>query len=198
MPFTDRGIAAVESLTTDRFTLRPITTADAERDYVAVMESRDYLRTWEQTSWPEDDFTVDANREDLAKLERWHREGTAYTYTVLDPTGTECLGCVYLMPHDAAFLTRASITPVADGDRWDEVDAATYFWVRRSQLPHETDRVLLETLRTWLAEDWALGRRVFVTNEQFTQQVDLIESTDLRLRFHIDEPDKPGRYRAYE
>src|SRR5690606_16987746 len=109
-----------------------------------------------------------------------------------------CLGCVYLLPHDATFLTKATITPVAADDRWEEVDAAIYFWVRASALANQTDRVLLDTLRRWLAEDWDLDRYVFVTSEQFTQQVALIESTDLQLRFHIREPDKPGRYLAYE
>jgi hypothetical protein len=58
--------------------------------------------------------------------------------------------------------------------------------------------VLLDALRTWLAQDWSLGSHLIVTNEQFTQQLDMIEQTDLQLRFEIEEPDKPGRYLAYE
>lgn len=197
MPFP-AGLIAPARLSTDDFTLRPITAADAEIDHAAVMESKDYLRIWEQTGWPEDGFTVEANREDLVGLEQRHRDGIAFTYTVLDPTQTSCLGCVYVMPHDATFLAKARITPLVDGDRWEDVDAATYFWVRRSALAHQTDRTLLAALRTWLAEEWAIGRHVFVTHEQLTQQVELIESTDLRPRFHIEEPGKPGRYLAYE
>jgi hypothetical protein len=189
---------APSGLVTETFILRPIRADDAEMDHAAVMESKEYLRRWEQTSWPEDDFTVAANRDDLITLEQRHHDGIAYTYTVLDPARTTCLGCVYIMPHDAMFLTKATITPVSAGDRWEHVDAATYFWVRASALADQTDRVLLAALRRWLAEDWELGRRVFVTNEQFTQQVELIESTDLQLRFHIEEPGKPGRYLAYE
>lgn len=196
MPFPRRS--APSSLVTEAFVLRPIRAEDAEQDYAAVMESKEYLRRWEQTSWPEDDFTVAANRADLIRLEQRHRDGVAYTYTVLDPTQATCLGCVYLLPHDATFLTKATITPVAADDWWEEVDAAIYFWVRASALANQTDRVLLDTLRRWLAEDWDLDRYVFVTSEQFTQQVALIESTDLQLRFHIREPDKPGRYLAYE
>jgi hypothetical protein len=58
--------------------------------------------------------------------------------------------------------------------------------------------VLLDALRTWLAQDWRLGGHLIVTNEQFTQQVDMIEHTDLQLRFEIEEPDKPGRFLAYD
>lgn len=197
MPFP-AGLLAPARLSTDAFTLRPITADDAEIDHAAVMESRDYLRIWEQTGWPEDGFTVEANREDLVGLEQRHRDGIAFTYTVLDPTQTSCLGCVYVMPHDATFLAKARITPLVDDDQWERIDAATYFWVRRAALAQQTDRALLAALRAWLAEEWAIGRHVFVTHEHFTQQVELIESTDLRLRFHIEEPDKPGRYLAYE
>lgn len=58
--------------------------------------------------------------------------------------------------------------------------------------------MLLDALRTWLAKDWSLRGHLISTSEQFTQQVELIEQTNLQLRFVIDEPGKPGRYLAYE
>ncbi|CAM3335298.1 N-acetyltransferase [Occultella aeris] len=196
MPFEIQKSDIPEGLTTDEFVLRPIVAADAELDYAAVMESRDYLRAWEQSTWPADDFTVEANREDLVGLEERHADGRAFTYTVMDPAGTECLGCVYLMATDGRSFTGARITAVGD-QRWDEYEAAVYFWVRRSRLATETDRTLLGALRAWLAQDWTLRGHLFVTNEQFTQQVDLIGRTDLQLRFTVENPGKPGRYLAY-
>lgn len=196
MPFENLRSEVPGGLTTDDFVLRPIVAADAELDYAAVMESRDYLRTWEQSTWPEDDFTVAANRKDLEKLEQRHASRRAFTYTVLDPAGTQCLGCVYLMPTDARMFAGARITPVGD-DRWNDYDAALYFWVRRSRLAAQLDRVLLDALRSWLANDWSLGGHLVVTNQQFAQQVELIERTDLQLRFEVEEPGKPGRYLAY-
>ena len=197
MPFDIPPAEVPSGLTTDDFVLRPIVAADAELDYAAVMESRDYLRYWEQSSWPADDFTVAGNREDLERLEQRHADGKAYTYTVLDPAGTECLGCVYLMPTDARSFANARITPTGD-QRWEDYRATVYFWVRKSRLATQTDRALLDALRTWLAEDWSVGAPLFVTNEQFPQQVDLLEGAGLRLRFEVEEPGKPGRYRAYE
>ncbi|MCD0446491.1 hypothetical protein LO763_23010 [Glycomyces sp. A-F 0318] len=197
MSFKDKGIDAPEGLTTGDFTLRPILAADAEADYAAVMESRDYLRSWEQSSWPEDDFTVEANRADLEKLERRHANRETFTYTVTDPAGAECLGCVYVVAPDARMFTQARITPVGDR-RWEEYEAAVYFWVRRSRLATGTDRALLDALRAWFAKDWGLPSPLIVTNEQFAQQVEMIEGAGLRLRFEIAEPDKPGRYLAYE
>jgi hypothetical protein len=197
MLFKTMDADAPEGLATDDFLLRPITAADAELDYAAVMESREYLRGWEQTGWPEEDFTVAANRDDLEMLERRHAAREAFTYTVMDPTETECLGCVYLMPPDARSFTGARITPVGD-HRWEDYEATVYFWVRESRLATATDRALLDALRAWLAKDWSFQGHLFVTSELFVQQVDLIGRTDLRLRFTVEEPGKPGRYLAYE
>lgn len=196
MPFENLTFDVPESLTTDDCVLRPIVTADAAKDHDAVLESREFLRVWEQSTWPEDDFTVAANREDMEKLEGRHANRQAFTYTVTDPTGETCLGCVYVMPPDARMFSGARITPVAD-DQWEEHDAAVYFCVRKSRLEQKTDRALLDALRDWFAREWDFRRILIVTNEQFVQQVDLIESTDLERRFTIEEAGKPVPYIAY-
>jgi len=195
MPFSQE-MAAPDRLETEDFLLRPITAADAERDYAAVMESREYLRLWEQSTWPADEFTVAENRMDLEKLERWNAERAAFTYTVLDPTETVCLGCVYIFPTNRSAFDKAEITAV-DGGRLDEHEAAVYFWVRKSRLATRMDEVLLKALRKWLDSDWDLGGHVFVTNEQFAQQAQMLETSGLRRRFVIKEEAKPGAYLAY-
>lgn len=45
--------------------MRPIVAGDAELDYAALMETREYLRLWQQSAWPEDDFIAEAKRKDL-------------------------------------------------------------------------------------------------------------------------------------
>ncbi|WP_207782508.1 hypothetical protein [Phytoactinopolyspora limicola] len=82
--------------------------------------------------------------------------------------------------------------------RWEDYEAAVYFWVRQSRLAVEMDRALLDALRDSLGQDWGLKRHLFVTNEQFTQQVGMIGKSDLQVRFEIEEAGKPGRYLAYE
>ena len=156
MPFATMSNGVPEGLATDDFVLRPIVAADAELDYAAVMESREYLRGWEQTGWPEDDFTVGADRDDLEKMERWHTDGAGFSYTVMNPTETECLGCVYLRATDAPSYAGARVTPVGDR-RWEDYEATVFFWVRESRLATATDRALLDALRAWLAKDWSLG-----------------------------------------
>jgi len=183
-------------LVTEEFVLRPIVAADVELDYAAVMESKEYLRPWEQTGWPADDFTLEDDREDVEMLERRHDARQAFTWTMMNPDETECWGCVYLMPPDARSYRESRIVPIGDA-RWEDYGGLVNFWVRTSRLDSGVDERLLSAVRSWLAEHARLGRLLYVTNEQVTQQVRLIERTGLRLRFRIDKPTQSGAYLAY-
>ena len=196
MSFADPDEPVPAGLRTQEFVLRPITAADAVRDHAAVMETRADLRVWEQSKWPEEDFTVEANREDLVGLEQRHAEHRAFTYTVVDPDDRECLGCVYIFPTTATFLAKSAVTSIGDGV-WSQVDAVIYFWVRTSRVLTGMDERLLSALRAWIRERWAFDEVVFVTNEQFEQQVHLLERADLRVRFELLEPGKPGKYLVF-
>jgi hypothetical protein len=189
-------IRAAAGLRTDEFVLRPIQASDAERDYDAVMESRDFLRRWEQSSWPADDFTVEANREDMLKLERRRAAGESFVYTVVDPAGTRCLGCVYVQPTTSPWLSRARITSLGEAD-WSAYALAVTFWVRKSRLADELDRRLLDALSSWLVRDWGIANHLVVTNEQFEQQVAMIEQAGYQRRFRLAYPNQSGDYLAY-
>lgn len=192
MPFTDATEPVPAELKSEEFALRPIVADDAEMDYAAVMETREHLRLWRQSTWPEDDFTVEANRKDLIDLEERHAALRAFTYTVVDPDGTGCLGCVYVFPTSATFLAKSTVIPVGE-DEWADVDAVIFFWVRAPQMETGMDERLLSALRAWFNEEWKLDKTVYVTSEQFTQQVDLMNRTDLNLKFELLEPDKPRK-----
>jgi hypothetical protein len=183
-------------LRTDEFVLRPIVADDAEHDYAALMETRELLRLWEQSTWPTEDFTVDDNRQDLVGLEQRHDEHRAFTYTVVNPDDTEALGCVYVFPTSATFLTKATVTALGD-DQWVDVDAVVYFWARLSRMKTGMDERLLTALRGWFRDEWKTRRTVFVTNEQFTEQVDVLRGTDLELKFELVESRKPGTYLVF-
>ena len=172
--------------------LRPIVAGDAELDYAAVMETREYLRLWRQSAWPEDDFTVEENRKDLVECEERHLAGRAFTYTVLSPDGTDCLGCVYVYPTRATFLARAAVTPVGD-DKWADVEAVVFFWARLPQMEAGMDERLLAALRAWFTREWKLTRTVYATSEPFTQQVDLLSRAGLKVKFELQEPGKPRK-----
>ena len=196
MPFTESTEPVPAELRTAEFVLRPIVAGDAESDYAAVMETRVHLRLWQQSTWPADDFTVEANRADLVDLEERHTAHRAFTYTVLDPGGTTCLGCVYVFPTSATFLAKSTVTAIGD-EEWAQVDAVVFFWVRPAHMESRLDERLLAALRAWFGRDWKLEKTVYVTSEQFTQQVDLIGRTDLVLEFEVREPGKSGKHLAF-
>ncbi|MCR9137473.1 MAG: N-acetyltransferase [Alphaproteobacteria bacterium] len=196
MPFNTPEIPVPEGVQNDEFLLRPIGVTDAALDYEAVMESRVFLRKWEQSNWPADDFTVDENREDLRKLEQRHAARESFAYTMLNPAETQCLGCVYIFSTAATMFTRSKIRSM-DGTQWPVRAAALYFWVRKIRLADGLDRRLLEVLGPWMERDWRFGNHLVITNEQFEQQVAMIENAGMQLRFRIDDPKANGHFLAY-
>jgi hypothetical protein len=153
--------------------MRALRASDAERDYDAVMSSTAMLRAWSQSAWPADDFTLAQNLEDLERHEREHEAREAFTYTVLDPAGARCLGCVYLapVPETALPLCEGATCPVRVG-----------FWVRASEIANDLDLHLLAYLREWLASEWRFDRALFVIAERETRQATLLAGAGLQLR----------------
>ena len=195
MGFVDWGVTPPAGLRTDAFLLRPIVADDAELDYAAVMETKEFLRLWEPGGWPEDDFTLAANRGDLAKMEERHRAGYAFGYTMMNLDETECLGCVYVMPSDAKMYAEVTVDAVGDR-RWTDMKATVFFWVRHSRLDGGLEERLLAELRRWFGNDWGLAGHVYSTNERCERQVNLIESAGLTRQFELDTGD-PGLTVAY-
>ncbi|MEM7302788.1 MAG: N-acetyltransferase [Pseudomonadota bacterium] len=185
-----------DQLQTDEFIIRPIEVNDAEADYEAVMESREFLRLWEQSSWPEDDFTLEENRKDVEKLVERHASGHSFAFTVLTPDETRCLGCIYVFPNDAGMFVRSEISP-RDSNAWVDVSAANYFWVRKSELKSGLDQRLLRHLADWFKSKWKFKQPVFVTNQQYDQQVTMFEQAQLSLQFEINDPNAEGKFLAY-
>lgn len=169
--------------------LRPLVGDDADLDFEAVIESRDFLRVWEQEDWPSDDFTVEDNREDLERHWSHFESGQGFTYTVMNPAETECLGCVYVYPPEVSWWDRCDKTALAD-DAWSDVDATLQFWIRSSRLDQRLDRELLDALRAWIADAWPFENLVFTTCQELHQQVELLESAGLSRRFSLVEGDK--------
>ena len=180
MNFYPEAARLPESKATDRLLLRPLRASDAERDYDAVMSSAAMLRRWSQSDWPADDFTLAENRSDLERHEREHRERVAFTFTVLDPQGTTCLGCTYIMPlrpEEASLCAGAGHA------------ARVGFWVRASERSDDLEKHLLTTLREWLRTEWAFDAVVFTVYQDETRQASLMAGAGLVQRLTFTRPD---------
>ncbi len=83
---------------TDELLLRTLRASDVELNYEAVMASREMLHLRSGGGWPREGFTLEENLADLQQHEAEFHARTSFTYTVMDPTQTRCLGCVYIYP----------------------------------------------------------------------------------------------------
>jgi hypothetical protein len=84
--------------------LRPITGADTELDYPAVMGSR--ARLWaiygESWGWPPATMTYEQDLEDLVRHEAEIAAHQSFNYALFGEAGTALLGCVYIDPPEKA------------------------------------------------------------------------------------------------
>jgi hypothetical protein len=185
MLFYPQDAPVPAKLQTDEFTLRPLRATDVELDYAAVMSSREMLRVWSQSDWPADDFTLQGNLEDLEWHEQEHVEREAFTFTVMNPAATECLGCVYVNPLER-WLKRFKASE-AELAALGDYQACTSFWVRQSRLADELDRRLLAALVDWFERDWAFARALFGVNERVERQTRLMAEAGLEKLYVLGE-----------
>jgi hypothetical protein len=137
------------------------------------------LRTWSQSDWPPDDFTLVDNLVDLERHDQEHVERQAFTYTVLDPSAKTCLGCVYITPPlPALWDVTVCGTRIVQGR---DYVADVCFWVRQSRLADDLDKRLLAVLRTWFDQAWAFDRVVFHTARPDERQVKLYAESGLTM-----------------
>jgi len=168
MQFYPKDSIVPKGVRTEEFHLRPLRVTDAEIDYAALMDSKLALRIMSQSEWPHDEFTLEMNKRDLEEHEKEHDEGIAFTYTVLDPTETICLGCVY-------------ITPLKEGPMMGDYMARLRFWVRQPYLDGDLDRRLLRSLVDWLRNDWRFSYVVLTLADADERQNMVAKSLGLQL-----------------
>ena len=124
-------------LETSEFVLEPLSPEHNEQDYDAWTTSMDHIADtpgFADGSWPRE-MTRDENRADLQRHADDFRNRTGFTYTVLDPSSRNVIGCVYIYP-----------LPNSDHD------ARALSWVRASHA--HLDAPLWRAVREWLDSDW--------------------------------------------
>ncbi|MCA8960224.1 MAG: N-acetyltransferase [Planctomycetes bacterium] len=155
-------------LETEHVRLEPLSTTHNALDHAAVMASAERLRTRTAGRWPSVGFELDENFADLDRHEREHRDGIAFTFTVLDRADGRCLGCVYLRPA-SRLIERATVT---EGVLTPEGITLDYWLVPDAE---GLEGELLTALRSWLTDDWPFSRVDFTTTEGETAQRRLFE-----------------------
>jgi RimJ/RimL family protein N-acetyltransferase len=132
------------ALEMDRFRLRMLSVDDVEKDYEAVMESRELLHAQFGGPWPRDGFTLQENLADLERHQREFERREAFAYTVVSLDESRVLGCVYIDPSED-----------------EDMDAEVYMWVRQSEFGKGLDPILFEAVKKWLKKTWPFERVKF-------------------------------------
>ena len=171
MPFVPKDARIPTELRTDTFFLRPLRASDVELDYDAVMASQESLRRRTAGRWPRAGFSIEENLADLQEHEEDFHARRGFTYTVLDPSETRCLGCVY-------------VYPLADDDGDRDVhdrEAVTRFWVRPDGVAADLERQVLMALVPWLRADFPFARLLFRIWSTDPRQMAYAREAGLRL-----------------
>ncbi len=169
-----------ETLQTEEFLVRPLRATDVELDYEAVITSRAELFLRSEGSWPREGFTLEENLADLVEHEQEHLARVAFTYTVMNPAETQCLGCLYSNPL-RPLLQEAALSV----EHIPAESAYVTFWVRQSRLPDYLDRRLLQALMAWFQAEWAFSQVAFVAKKAQARQIRLFEEVGMQLRYTL-------------
>lgn len=161
--FVSEEFVVPQRIEQGNFVLRPLTTADVENDYEAVMSSKESLRQIfsEHGEWPADGMTLQDNYRDLERHQTEFEERQGFTYTLETSTGDFCLGCVY-------------IYPCQRGD----YDAQVYYWVRDSAKALGIEEEVGLFLRQWLRQVWPFERPVFPGRDVSWREWEALKSSE--------------------
>jgi len=147
--FVQDDFIVPEKLETEKFRLRMLTVDDIEKDYEAVMSSREHLRSLANEenlddTWPEENMTIEEDLADLVRHQDEFLKREAFVYTVMSLDESICLGCVYINPSEKK-----------------EFDAEISLWVRESELKNGLEELLFETVKNWVDEKWPFMKAAF-------------------------------------
>ncbi len=195
MTFYPPDAPVPEGLRAAEFLLRPLRESDAALDHDAVMDSRALLLSRSMGQWPREGFTLAENAADLRHHEREHRERVAFTYTVMAPDETRCLGCVYINPL-SHLLDRYNVPQAGRMGSWQE-EPVTTFWVRPDAVERELDARLVAALRAWFRDEWAFPRMLYGVNRNQTRNIETLERVGLRRLDRFDAAGEPFEVYVY-
>ena len=178
--FYPSDVSVPQVLRTDEFLLRPLRATDVQLDYDAVIISRAELLRSSGGTWPREGFTLEEDLADLERHELEHHERVAFTYTVMNPAETECLGCLYINP-----LERLLGRGTESGEYLSDNTAYVSFWVRSTRLADHLDRRVLTALIPWFLNEWAFSHVLFFAQKREERQIRMFEEMGLRLLYSM-------------
>lgn len=155
------------------------------------MDSRDELRVWSDSEWPEDSFTPEADLEDLHMHIGEHDRDEAYGFSIFTPDERTLLGSLYLS-EVAPFLDNHAASP-AEREVLARAQVRVESWLRRGT-EGDFERQFLEAVRRWLAEAWWFGEVAYGSRRGAEAQRAVYEAVGLREVVRLTSKDGLRRF----
>lgn len=145
-PFVSKEFNVPKGLETSRMKLRMLTIKDVDKDYEAVMSSREHIYNvfGPDDDWPNNQLTKEQDLIDLGWHQKEFQKKNSFAYTVMNKDESKCLGCVYFYPTAKK-----------------EFDAEVYLWVTKEEFDKGLDEHLFETVKKWLQAKWPFEKIAF-------------------------------------
>ncbi|MHA2332478.1 MAG: hypothetical protein ACXAEU_10670 [Candidatus Hodarchaeales archaeon] len=186
MKFHPESKSVPDILETKEFLIRPLRTTDVELDYKAVIANRANLLKRTNGRWPKDGFTIKENLEDLRYHEEQQKERNEFTYTIMNLTETECLGCIYIHPLEESLKKNMRKKDISSLNIKNH-EALVTFWVTPIATKQKLDKLLIEELKRWFMEEWAFSRVVLSFGPRMTaHESRIVRESDLPQRYSFD------------
>ena len=141
--------------------------SDNELDFDAVMSSKEILREWSDSEWPEDDFSLEQNAQDIAEHIADHEQNSDYGFSIFSPDENRLLGSLYLN----------AVGPLLDNYPTDpmtlarllEFDVRVEYWLRAGVRP-DLEMRFVRAVIGWLETAWWFERPIFGTRKDMTSR----------------------------
>jgi hypothetical protein len=183
-------------LETAEFVIHRQRISDNQLDYLAVMDSKETLREWSDSEWPEDDFTLEQNAEDIAGHIADHEQDEDYGFSVFSPNEDRLLGSLYL--NAVAPLLENYPTDPETLKRLLRFDVRLEYWLRTGTSAG-LEKNFVQAVLTWLEASWWFKHPVFGSRRNMNSrrklyaelgmiEVATLTSKDGKRRFHFSQP----------
>lgn len=178
MNIFSRDFSAPSQLQSKEFVLFFTDLQYVKPDHEAVMKSRESLRIYSQSTWPEDDFTEEQNREDLQNHIDDNKNHEAYGYMIFSPDRKRCLGSLYVNPLTP--LSKHYLLSEEEVETLRRYDARIDFWLS-DDVDFDLTKTIFSTVREWLGREWKINPLYSARREMINRQK-LYETVGLELR----------------
>lgn len=164
-----------------------------ESDYEAVMASKQELRIWSDSSWPEEDFSALMNKADLKLHEEDNSHSQAYGLMLYNRDRTHCFGSAYLYPIERTL----KYNELKEGrlEDLEKVEVRLDYWVRTGEDQAHQD--LTEILLNWLRRDVQVNA-VFSLREQMPERRQIYQQLKLKQTFTLENKETHSRLYLYQ